>query len=207
MRGAKRRSNLKNMIASSETMLDWYDNKGVVPIFKKGALPTTEELEEKMQQFRSTRHCKYMLNFHIVWCPRGRVKILFHEVRVLLRIVIEAICKENNWIALAIEPMPDHIHLFVSTKDSREIVLGKLKGQSSAFLQRCFPILREALTDGHLWSGSYFISSIGNVSGKTLLKYLAKQWKEFGDPRYELTMAALHKNQKVLTGFFSTPPN
>lgn len=41
------RASLKNMIASSETMLDWYDSKGAVPIFKKGALPTTEELEEK----------------------------------------------------------------------------------------------------------------------------------------------------------------
>ena len=41
------RSSLRNMIASSETMLDWYDNRGVVPIFKKGLLPTTEELEEK----------------------------------------------------------------------------------------------------------------------------------------------------------------
>ena len=161
-----------------------------------------EDLEKKMQQFRSTRHCKYMLNFHIVWCPRGRVKILFHEVRVLLRAVVEQICRENGWIALAIEPMPDHIHLFISTKDFREVVIGKLKGTSSSFLQRCFPILRKALTDEHLWSGSYFISSIGNVSGKTLLKYLAKQWKEFGDPRYELTMAALHQNQKNLVRFF-----
>lgn len=41
------RASLKNMIASSEAMLDWHDNKGIVPIFKKGALPTTEELEEK----------------------------------------------------------------------------------------------------------------------------------------------------------------
>ena len=41
------RASLKNMIASSETMLDWYDNKQVVPIFKKGSLPTTEELEDK----------------------------------------------------------------------------------------------------------------------------------------------------------------
>ena len=38
---------LSNMIASSELMLDWYENRGVVPIFKKGFLPTTEELEEK----------------------------------------------------------------------------------------------------------------------------------------------------------------
>ena len=38
------------MIASSETMLDWYKNKGVVPIFKKGSLPTTEELEDKTEK-------------------------------------------------------------------------------------------------------------------------------------------------------------
>jgi len=69
-----------------------------------------------------------------------------------------------------------------------------------------------------LSSGAYFLSSgsekskneliyqhlvkhIYLSSGFSSLSYLAKQWKEFGDPRYELTMAALHKNQKVLTGF------
>src|SRR3989344_3596103 len=114
-----------------------------------------EELEEKMQQFRSTRHCKYMLNFHIVWCPRGRVKILFHEVRVLLRIVIEAICKENNWIALAIEPMPDHIHLFVSTKDSREIVLGSSRVNHLLFYKDAFQYYAK-----HLQMGIYGVAAI-----------------------------------------------
>lgn len=37
---------LKNMIVSSETMLDWYINRQEVPIFKKGSLPDTEDLEE-----------------------------------------------------------------------------------------------------------------------------------------------------------------
>lgn len=40
------RSTLKNMITSSETMLEWHDKRGVVPIFKKGSLPSAEELEE-----------------------------------------------------------------------------------------------------------------------------------------------------------------
>lgn len=156
------------------------------------------ELEEKMQQIKSTRNCKYMLNFHIVWCLRGRVKILFQEARNILTEVIEAICKENKWTPYAIEVMPDHIHLFLGTKDFREEVLGRLKGVSSSYLHWCFPVFKKALTDGHLWSRSYYISTIGNISGKTLLKYLAKQWKEFGDPRYELTMAALHKGQQTL---------
>lgn len=43
------RSSLENMIKSSETMLDWYENKDVVPIFKKGSLPTTQELEERVE--------------------------------------------------------------------------------------------------------------------------------------------------------------
>ncbi len=156
------------------------------------------ELEEKMQQIKSTRNCKYMLNFHIVWCLRGRVKILFQEARNILTEVIEAVCVEYGWTPYAIEVMPDHIHLFLGTKDFREEVLGRLKGISSSYLHWCFPIFKKALTDGHLWSRSYYISSIGNISGKTLLKYLAKQWKEFGDPRYDLTMAALHRGQQTL---------
>ncbi len=41
---------LKNMIKSSEVMLDWYENRQEVPIFKKGTLPDVEylnDLEEK----------------------------------------------------------------------------------------------------------------------------------------------------------------
>lgn len=44
------RSSLENMIKSSETMLDWYENKNVVPIFKKGALPTMQELDDKTEE-------------------------------------------------------------------------------------------------------------------------------------------------------------
>lgn len=41
------KASLQNMISSSETMLDWYEKRNVVPIFKKGFLPSTEELEDK----------------------------------------------------------------------------------------------------------------------------------------------------------------
>jgi superfamily II DNA or RNA helicase len=37
---------LDHMITSSETMLDWYTNRQQVPIFKKGALPEVDELED-----------------------------------------------------------------------------------------------------------------------------------------------------------------
>ena len=126
---------------------------------------------------------------------------MFQEARNLLTEVIEHICNNNGWTPYAVEVMPDHIHLFLGTKDFRVEVLGKLKGESASFLKYCFPVFSKALTDERLWSRSYYISSIGNISGKTLMKYLAKQWKEFGDPRYELTLAALYRGQKRLECF------
>lgn len=38
---------LDNMISSSELMLDWYDNRQYVPIYKKADLPTTADLDDK----------------------------------------------------------------------------------------------------------------------------------------------------------------
>ncbi len=160
-----------------------------------------KNLEKKVSKLHSTRNCKYMLNYHIVWCPRGRVKILFHEARVLLQQYIEQLCEHYGWEAYAIEPMPDHIHLFMGTKDDRPRVLGILKGGSSAFLKKCFPIYEEALTDGKLWARSYYMGTIGNISGKTLLKYLAKQWKKTDRDRYALAIAAMEKGQKSLADF------
>jgi len=40
------RISLNNMIVSAEAMLDWYENRKEVPIYKKGSLPSTEDLEE-----------------------------------------------------------------------------------------------------------------------------------------------------------------
>jgi len=43
---------IRNMINSSEVMLDWYLNRKEVPIFKKGALPDVEDLEEMEEKAR-----------------------------------------------------------------------------------------------------------------------------------------------------------
>jgi putative transposase len=159
-----------------------------------------EEIEEKMQQIRSTRHCKYMLNYHIVFCPRGRVKILFYEARIQLRKWIAELCREKEWNALAIEIMPDHIHMFIGSKESKEIILGTIKGKTSSLLQKQFPEFKNALGN-NFWSSSYYISSVGNVSGKTVLHYIAKQWKEYFPGTYNLLEAGFAEGQTKLINY------
>ncbi len=41
---------VQNMINSSETMLEWYDKQGIVPIYKTGALPDVDALEDMLDR-------------------------------------------------------------------------------------------------------------------------------------------------------------
>ena len=59
-------------------------------------------------------HCKYNVNFHFVWIPKTRMKILVKPFNDDLNQWINNICKKNGWHPLALEIMPDHIHFFVS---------------------------------------------------------------------------------------------
>jgi superfamily II DNA or RNA helicase/HKD family nuclease len=73
---------LENMIKSSETMLDWYDNRGEVPIYKKGSLPDVEELNEMNDSEREDVLSKFE--------GKGLIRIPVEELDVRFRDHLEA---------------------------------------------------------------------------------------------------------------------
>lgn len=117
----------------------------------------------------------YLLQYHIVWCPKYRRKLFINDIKNRLKEIIENVCIERNCKIITCEIMPDHIHLFVSThvKETPYKLIKSIKGRSSNILRREFPELRKMPT---LWTRSYFISSIGNASSKTIKKYIENQW-------------------------------
>ena len=117
----------------------------------------------------------YLVNYHIVFCPRYRRGLLVGEVKARLAEVLNEVAKENGWQILAFEVMPNHVHLFVSadTRTPPEIVAKRFKGRSSHVLRKEFPELLKMPT---LWTRSYFLSTAGNVSSETIQKYIKNQW-------------------------------
>ncbi|MDC3422879.1 IS200/IS605 family transposase, partial [Aquibacillus koreensis] len=76
------------------------------------------------------------------------------------------------------EIMPDHIHLFISTKPtvSPTDVVRTLKSISARELFNRFPKLKAFYgRAGSLWSKGYFASTIGNVSEETVKRYIQEQ--------------------------------
>jgi len=116
-----------------------------------------------------------MINYHIVFCPKYRRKLLIGNIKQRMTEIFDEVSKENKWKIIAKEIMPDHVHLFVSAdvRTRPEIVVKRYKGRSSRYLRKEFPQLLKMPT---LWTRSYFLSTAGNVSTGTIKKYIEKQW-------------------------------
>ena len=125
-------------------------------------------------KYEHSRNQVYLLNFHLVWCPKRRRSILVGDIAQRLREIINQVAAEKQVKILALEIQSDHLHLFVSC--SPQMVVHKLvkafKGRSSNILRKEFPSL---LRVPSLWTNSYFISTAGNVSSETIRKYIEAQ--------------------------------
>jgi putative transposase len=73
------------------------------------------------------------------------------------------------------EVMPDHIHLFVKAEptDSPHWIVQQFKGYTSRLLRQKYEHLRRKLPT--LWTRSYYCESVGNISEKTVKKYIKNQ--------------------------------
>jgi putative transposase len=116
----------------------------------------------------------HFMNYHFIWCPKYRREVLIGKIEQRAKQLIEQKVKDLNCELLALEIMPDHIHIFVqgNPTQSPNLIIAQIKGVTSRILRKEFPELRKMPT---LWTRSYFVSTHGHVSDKTIKKYIEEQ--------------------------------
>lgn len=126
------------------------------------------------QGYRTKETCVFLMNYHIIWCPKRRRKVLVDRVKTRLEELIRETAPVLACELLALEILPDHLHVFVSATPqwAPNQIIARLKGKSSRILREEFPILRRMPS---LWTRSYFISTAGNVSADTIRRYIEAQ--------------------------------
>lgn len=126
------------------------------------------------QEHRRTQTTVSLINYHFVFCPRYRRKVLVNDVDRRFRQILQEVCDENNLIIVALEVMPDHVHLFVNALPSisPSDIMAKVKGVTSRKLRQEFKHLRHLPS---LWTRSFFCSTAGNVSRETVQRYIEEQ--------------------------------
>ncbi len=81
-----------------------------------------------------------MINYHFVFCPRYRRKVLLGEVETRFKLLLKEICANLEIEVMAIKCDKDHCHLFVNALPhlSPADIMAKVKGVTSRKLRREF---------------------------------------------------------------------
>jgi len=128
-----------------------------------------------VERYRHLRGSVSTLTYHFVWCPKYRRKVLTGKVETALRSLILAKATELYCEILALEVMPDHVHLFLKAPPTHapQHIANQIKGYTSHELREKFPDLKSRLPS--LWSRSYYVGSAGAMSAATIQKYIEAQ--------------------------------
>ena len=126
------------------------------------------------QSYRHNRTSVSILNYHFVWIARRRRPVLVGPVAERLKMLIPEAAGELDCRVIALEVMPDHVHLFLHGPPTwaPDQLMFRIKGCTARLLRSEFPHLR---TLPSMWTRSYFVSSAGSVSSATIRRYIAAQ--------------------------------
>ena len=119
----------------------------------------------------------YSLQYHLIWCTKYRKKVLKDGIDVECKEMLESLAQEYKFQILAMEVMPDHIHLLVDCRPQFYIsdMIKIMKGNLARQMFLLHPELKKELWGGHLWNPSYCAVTVSDRSPEQILAYIEGQ--------------------------------
>jgi len=132
-------------------------------------------IENLKKKYQSDNGLIYSCQYHVIFCPKYRRKILIGSIEKRLKELIIEKENEYGYSVIEQETMPDHVHLLIDINPKFGIysIISKIKGYTSHTLRDEFPELKSRLPT--LWTKSRFISTVGSVSLDVVKKYIEDQ--------------------------------
>jgi putative transposase len=128
-------------------------------------------------KYKKLSHVVYKCDYHIVWTPKYRFRILFGEVKSLVESDIRMLCEWKGCEIEELNVQPEHIHIVVSIppKVSVSVLMGVLKGKLAIKLFKTYPNLKQKPYWGnHFWSRGYFVNTVG-IDEEMIKRYVKYQ--------------------------------
>ena len=130
-------------------------------------------------ELRHSRHSVSALQYHFVITPKYRKSLLVAGIDARFKEIVYTLAKEKNWDVQSLEVMPDHVHMLIAAdpKWSPSEIMRFVKGRSSANLRKEYPVLK-TIVKKHLWTSSFFVSSVGGTNEEVVKRYIENQKRE-----------------------------
>jgi len=141
-----------------------------------------------MSRFRKLSHAIWHCQYHIVWTPKYRYRILKGEVGEEVGRCIRLFASQKGCEIVELNIQEDHIHLLamIPPKVSISDMLGILKGRTAIRVFKKFPDLKKRPYWGnHFWAEGYCVDTVGMDAEmiRRYVKYQEKQEKSFEQKR------------------------
>ena len=124
---------------------------------------------------RRSSHNVYDTQYHLVWAPKYRKKILTGVIGERMRELLLEIGESYRITIEEMEVSEDHVHLFCSFPPKLSItqVVTCLKSLSARTIFREYPHLRRQLWGGEFWEDGYFARTVGDkVTAQVIKRYI-----------------------------------
>lgn len=92
-----------------------------------------------------------LINYHFVWIPKRRKKVLVGAIAETLQQIICDVCNEHRALNYCNGNNAHHVHLFLNAKptDCPSTIMNRIKGRASHHLRKEFP---QALKLPTMWT-------------------------------------------------------
>ncbi len=135
--------------------------------------------KEKINGAVYTRRYVYNFHYQLIWVTKYRHQTFTTDALANeMKDILTTVAKDNGIVIEKMEVMPDHVHMLISFPPSKAptSTIKALKGRSAfIFLRRHPDIKQQQSWGGHLWSSSYYMSTLGNMSKDVVEKYINDQ--------------------------------
>lgn len=136
---------------------------------------------------KSTSHAVYEAQYHMVWCPKYRKRVLVGDIKERVKELFYEIAQEFDFEIDKCEVAEDHVHILLSFPPRYSIsrVVGIIKSISGSKIFDEFPKVKKKLWGGHLWEEGYFVRTVGeHMTDDVIRRYIEKHSFSYKQPKF-----------------------
>ena len=130
-------------------------------------------------RIRLSAHGAYHHQYHIVWIPKYRKRILQGELKKFIEKRLFDIQEHHPDVEIEkYSIQQDHLHLVMSIppKYSVSTILGKIKANTSREIRKHFDWVKKIYWGNEFWSPGFFSSTVG-IDEEVIKRYVEFQEK------------------------------
>ena len=130
-------------------------------------------------EVKHTAHSSYRCEYHIVFVPKYRRKIIYNELKRDIGEILRKLCNDMKVEIIEAEAWPDHIHMLVSIPPYMSIAqfVGTLKSKSALMIFDRHANLKYRYGSRNFLCRGYYVDTVGK-NAKKIQEYIKNQLEE-----------------------------